>query len=124
MLALELVIGLVVLAGLAVALGVRMPTWVDEPDDVRDNGLPDDRLLRSDDIPRLRFRVGWRGYHMSDVDAALEAARLALATAEGGGAVSPAAAHPSDAELAEQPPGDSDQPLSDLEDSWQTPDDR
>jgi len=54
----------------------------DEPEDAADRGLPNDRLLRSDDIPRLRLRVGLRGYRMSDVDAALDAAQRALAAAE------------------------------------------
>ena len=74
--------GIVVLVGLALVLARNLPVLDDEAEDVADNGLPADRLLRSDDIPRLRFRVGLRGYRMSDVDAALEAVRRSLAAAE------------------------------------------
>jgi DivIVA domain-containing protein len=68
--------------------------------------------LRSDDISRLRFRVGLRGYRMADVDAALEAAQLALAAAEG----SPAEV--AEPVLAEQPPMTVDRPLSELEQTY------
>jgi DivIVA domain-containing protein len=111
-LAFEIFVGLAILVGIGLVLSTRAPVWDDEPADTPDNGLPDDRLLRSDDIPRLRFRVGWRGYRMSDVDAALEAARLALEAAEHGGAGSRHA----DA-LSEQPPSVADRPLSQLEDA-------
>lgn len=109
MLAFEIFIGLAILVGLALVLSLRAPVLDDEAPDVADSGVPDDRLLRSDDIPRLRFRVGWRGYRMSDVDAALEAARLALEAGERGG--------PAEAELAEQPPSSTERPLSELEEA-------
>lgn len=104
MLALEVLGGIVVLLGLALVLARNLPVFDDEPEDVADNGLPADRLLRSDDIPRLRFRVGLRGYRMTDVDAAFDAVQRALAAAEG-------RSEPG----AEQPPTDTDRPLSELE---------
>src|SRR4051812_18884741 len=83
MLALEVLGGDVVLLALAFVLGRDVPLLDDEAEDSRDTGLPVDRLLRSDDIPRLRLRVGLRGYRMSDVDAVLDATHRALAAAEG-----------------------------------------
>lgn len=82
MLALELIGGAVVLLGVAYVLARGMPVFDDEPDDSIDRGLPDGRPLASDDIPRLRFRIGLRGYRMSDVDAALDAVRTTLADFE------------------------------------------
>lgn len=82
MLALEVIGGIVVLLGIAFVLARNVPVLDDEPEDVADNGLPVGRPLRSDDIPRLRFRIGLRGYRMSDVDAALEAVRRTLAATE------------------------------------------
>jgi len=116
MLAVEVLGGLVVLLALAYVLSRDSATIDDEPVDSVDDGLPTDRLLRSDDIPRLRFRVGLRGYRMSDVDSVLSAAQRSLAAAEG----KPIA---SDAELAEQPPTDAERPLSELEETYATPDD-
>lgn len=112
MLAFEIFVGLAILVGIGLVLSTRAPVWEDEPPDIADNGLPDHRLLRSDDIPRLRFRVGWRGYRMSDVDAALEAARLALEAAEHGTSRS---RHVD--VLSDQPPSVADRPLSELEDA-------
>ena len=82
MLALEVLGGIVVLLGLAFVLGRDVPLLDDEPEDARDTGLPTDRLLRSDDIARLRLRVGVRGYRMADVDAVLEAVHRTLLAAE------------------------------------------
>jgi DivIVA domain-containing protein len=79
---LEVLGGVVVLLALAFVLGRNLETLPDEEDDAIDRGLPEDRLLRSDDVPRLRFRVGLRGYRMSDVDDALDALQAALAAAE------------------------------------------
>src|SRR5947209_2250764 len=116
MLAVEVLGGVVVLLALAFLLSRDSATIQDEPVDSIDDGLPTDRLLRSDDIPRLRFRVGLRGYRMSDVDRVLAAAQLSLAAAEG---------HPvaDDAELAEQPPSSTERPLSELEETYAAPDD-
>ena len=115
MLAVEVLVGVVVLLALAFVLSRDSAAIDDEPVDSIDGGLPRDRLLRSDDIQRLRFRVGLRGYRMSDVDAALAAAQLSLAAAEG----KPTA---NDAELAEQPPTSADRPLSELEQTYAAPD--
>lgn len=117
MLAVEVLGGVVVLLVLAFVLSRDSATIDDEPVDAIDTGLPKDRLLRSDDISRLRFRVGLRGYRMSDVDAVLAAAQLALAAAEGHAVTG-------DAELAEQPPSDADRPLSELEETYAAPDER
>ena len=115
MLAVEVVVGVVVLLALAYLLSRDSATITDEAIDSVDEGLPADRLLRSDDIPRLRFRVGLRGYRMSDVDAAMAAVQLSLSAAEG---------HPvaDDAELTEQPPTSTDRPLSELEETYAVPD--
>lgn len=82
MLAVEVLGGVAVLLVLAFVLSRDVDVLDDEPEDAADSGIPADRLLRSDDIPRLRFRVSLRGYRMADVDAALEAAQRALAAAE------------------------------------------
>lgn len=115
MLAVEVLGGLVVLLVLAFVLSRDSATIDDEPVDSVDGGLPADRLLRSDDISRLRFRVGLRGYRMSDVDAALAAAQQSLAAAEG-------KPTEDDAELAEQPPTSTERPLSELEQTYAAPD--
>jgi DivIVA domain-containing protein len=83
MLAVEVLGGVAVLLVLAFVLSRDVEVLDDESEDSVDSGLPEDRLLRSDDIPRLRFRVGLRGYRMADVDAALDAVQRALAAAEG-----------------------------------------
>jgi DivIVA domain-containing protein len=118
MLALEVLGGVVVLLVLAFVLARDVRLLDDEPEDTKDTGLPVDRLLRSDDIPRLRFRVGLRGYRMSDVDAVLDAVHRALAAAEGRDRMP---AEP--AELAEQPATSTERPLSELEDARRVPDD-
>jgi len=65
------VVGVIVLAGVALLLSARGDTMSEELRDASDRGLPD-RLLVANDIPRLRFRTALRGYRMSDVDEALE----------------------------------------------------
>ena len=82
MLAVEVLVGLVVLLALAFVLSRDSASIDEEQVDAIDTGLPNDRLLRSDDIPRLRFRVGLRGYRMSDVDEVLEAVQRTLAAVE------------------------------------------
>jgi DivIVA domain-containing protein len=78
----EVLGGVAVLLVLAYLLSRDAETLAEEPVDAVDPGLPADRLLRSEDIPGLRFRVGLRGYRMSDVDAALDAVARSLAAAE------------------------------------------
>ena len=74
-------LGVVVVVGLAVLLTLHEGGLGDAPVDHGDLGLPD-RVLTADDIPRLRFRTGLRGYRMEDVDAALDRIAQALLTVE------------------------------------------
>jgi DivIVA domain-containing protein len=64
-------LGIVILVGVALLLAVMGGGMEDESADHVDLGLPD-RPLTPDDIGQLRFRTGLRGYRMEDVDAALE----------------------------------------------------
>jgi DivIVA domain-containing protein len=64
-------VGVVLLAGFALVLAARDDGLPDETIDHGDLGLPD-RPLTAADVSGLRFRVGFRGYRMEDVDAALE----------------------------------------------------
>lgn len=90
MLALEVVVAIAVLVGVALLATGRFDTLDDEPPDGADLGLPTGRLLRSDDIPRLRLRAvggirgGLRGYRMADVDAVMTHVYDALRAAEEG----------------------------------------
>lgn len=77
-----IVVGALVLAGVAVMLSLVGDTLEPEPVDSPDLGLPDDRPLTSADVPRLRFRTGLRGYRMADVDAAFDRLAEALSLAE------------------------------------------
>jgi hypothetical protein len=87
-LAVEIIVGAAVLLGVAfLATRPDIGGLDDEEPDVADVGLPDDRLLRSDDIPALRFRTvggirGARGYRFSDVDATIAKVEEALRAAE------------------------------------------
>ena len=89
MLAIEVIVAAAVLVGVALIAARPDIEGIDDPEpDHADIGLPSDRLLRSDDIPRLRFRVvsGWRrglrGYRFADVDATLAKVEEALRAAE------------------------------------------
>lgn len=77
-----IVVGALVLIGIAVLLSLVGDTLEPEPVDGPDLGLPGDRPLTSADVPRLRFRTGLRGYRMADVDAAFASLAEALAIAE------------------------------------------
>ena len=122
---LEVLAAVAALVGLVVVVTSRMHVLDDEPTDARDGGLPGDRLLRSDDVPRLKFRIAFRGYRFSDVDDAMDAVYAALQAAESKPEAPPAPSRPSwsryptrasDADLAEQPPADAEtQSLSELE---------
>lgn len=89
MFVLQVVVAVAILVGVALLASGRFATLDDEPVDTADLGLPEGRLLRSDDIPRLRFRTvagirgAVRGYRMSDVDAAMQQVCEALRAAEG-----------------------------------------
>ena len=85
MLALEIVVGVAVLLGVAfVASRPDVVGLEDEDTDHADVGLPQGRLLRSDDIRHLHFRAvsGWRGtvrgYRFSDVDETMSKVEEAL----------------------------------------------
>ncbi|HVS67738.1 MAG TPA: DivIVA domain-containing protein [Mycobacteriales bacterium] len=75
------VIGVALLAGVAIVLGLVDSPMSVEPVDGPDDGLPD-RALTSHDVSGLRFRLGLRGYRMDDVDRALDRLRDALYDAE------------------------------------------
>lgn len=78
-----LLVGIAILCGLAIALSMLDRGLEDEPVDHPDLGVPD-RPLTAADVPGLRFRVGWRGYRMDDVDAALARLAQSLHEAEAG----------------------------------------
>lgn len=90
MFVLVVVVAVGILVGVALLASGRFATLDDEPVDTADLGLPEGRLLRSDDIPRLRLRTvagirgAVRGYRMSDVDAAMQQVCEALRAAEEG----------------------------------------
>ena len=77
-----IVVGALVLIGIAVSLSLVGDTLEPEPVDGPDLGLPDNRPLTAADVPALRFRTGLRGYRMADVDAAIASLGEALASAE------------------------------------------
>lgn len=78
MFVLEVLVGVAVLAAVALLAAGRFDGLAEEFPDEPDVGLPTDRPLRSTDVPRLRFRLAIRGYRMSDVDAAMTAVQEAL----------------------------------------------
>ena len=89
MLALEIVVAVVVLLGVAfIASRPDIGGLEDEDTDHADIGLPAGRPLRSDDIRNLRFRAvaGWRGsvrgYRFGDVDATMSKVEETLRTYE------------------------------------------
>jgi DivIVA domain-containing protein len=77
-----IVVGALILIGIAMMLSLVGDTLEPEPVDSPDLGLPRDRPLTSADVPSLRFRTGLRGYRMADVDAAFASLAEALAIAE------------------------------------------
>jgi DivIVA domain-containing protein len=74
-------LGVAILVAVALVLAFNEDGLQDDPPDYGDLGLPD-RLLDADDIPRLRFRIGLRGYRMEDVDAALDRVAQSMRDAE------------------------------------------
>ena len=90
MLAVEIIVAVAVLIGVAfIAARPDIGGLDDDDTDHADIGLPEGRLMRSDDIPNLQFRAvgGWRGgvrgYRFADVDAAMAKVEEALRAAEG-----------------------------------------
>jgi hypothetical protein len=86
--ALEVLLGALLLAGIAVAASHEGRIYAEPEDSKPDLGLPADRLLRSDDIARLRLRpvvalgMGIRGYRFADVDEVLARVHQSLAAWE------------------------------------------
>jgi DivIVA domain-containing protein len=78
----EIVLAAGVLLAVALVAAGRGGSMSEAQVDARDSGLPRDRLLTSDDVPRLRFRLAMRGYRMSDVDTAIDRLHDSLAAAE------------------------------------------
>lgn len=74
-------LGVAILVVVALVLAFNEDGLHDEPIDHGDLGLPD-RLLNADDIHRLRFRIGLRGYRMEDVDAAMDRLAESMRDAE------------------------------------------
>jgi DivIVA domain-containing protein len=70
-------IGVVILVAVALGLAYNDDGLREEAVDHADLGLPD-RPLTADDVSGLRFRVGFRGYRMEDVDAALDRIEAAM----------------------------------------------
>jgi DivIVA domain-containing protein len=89
MFAVEVLVGVVVLVGVAFLASGAFDPMSDEAVDRRDTGLPADRPLTSDDVPRLRFGLAFRGYRMSDVDDAMQRVYDALRAAEAASADPP-----------------------------------
>ena len=102
MLAVEIVVAVAVLIGIAFIVARPEIGGLDDEDtDHADIGLPNGRLLRSDDIRGLRFRAisGWRGgvrgYRFADVDAAMAKVEEALQAAESRPSPPPTESRPS-----------------------------
>lgn len=107
------VIGIAVLTGAAVLLAVTEHAISDEPVDRLDPGLPDGPISAAD-IPRLRFRIGLRGYRMDDVDAALARIQDSLAEADGSGAEADGSEAEAEGSEADDPtPDPADHPVDD-----------
>jgi DivIVA domain-containing protein len=110
MFAVEVLVAVVVLVGVALVAGGSFDPMSDENVDRRDIGLPSGRQLRSDDVPRLRFGLALRGYRMSDVDAAMAQVYDALTAAEA--AAGERSVGPAVATTASEPPMQPPQPPS------------
>lgn len=65
-------LGIAVLCGVAVVAAGRGDGLSPADRDRPDLALPDDRLLVREDVDRLRFSVGLRGYRMDEVDDVLD----------------------------------------------------
>ena len=102
MFVLEVLVAVAVLAAVAMLAAGRFDGLAEEAPDDPEVGVPDDRPLRSSDIPHLRFRLAIRGYRMSDVDEAMAAAQEALRRAEMAALPAPAA---SSSTTSPAPPG-------------------
>ena len=75
-----LVLGVVVIAAVALLAVGRLGELPDAEPDRSPVLLPDDRLVESRDVDDVRFAVGMRGYRMDEVDDVLD--RLSVEVAE------------------------------------------
>jgi DivIVA domain-containing protein len=73
------------LGGVAVVAAGRGAPLAEVYDDRPDAEVPADGPLRAEDLRRVRFSLGFRGYRMSEVDALLDrlATQLEAAAADG-----------------------------------------
>ncbi|MDQ1697504.1 MAG: hypothetical protein QOJ03_2857 [Frankiaceae bacterium] len=84
----EVIVAAAVLVGVAFVVSRDLAGLDDAGTDAKDIGLPADRPMRSDDLPRLRFRAvsglrgGLRGYRFDDVDAAMSRIEESMRAAE------------------------------------------
>lgn len=74
-------LGIVVIAMLAVLLARPRPLLPEDQVELRRVALPDPADLRPQDLANARFSLALRGYRMSEVDQLLRVAELALAQA-------------------------------------------
>ena len=74
-----MLVGLVVIAAVAMLAVGRLGELPDVDPDRAPLALPEDRALRSSDVDSVRFAVGMRGYRMDEVDDVLD--RLATEVA-------------------------------------------
>jgi len=76
-------LGIAVLGGVAVVASGRGQGLVDAEPDRPDVTLPQDRPVVREDVDRLRFSVGLRGYRMDEVDDVLDRLALDLSLRDG-----------------------------------------
>jgi DivIVA domain-containing protein len=88
-----ILVGVALLLGAALVMSMYDGGLGEVSLDHGDLGLPD-RPLTVDDVPRLRFRTGIRGYRMEDVDAAIDRLGEALRQATSAGHSTSAAPTP------------------------------
>jgi DivIVA domain-containing protein len=89
---LELLVGLAILAGVAVVASGRAGAAAPAAPDRPALAWPADRALTADDLAEVRFAVGFRGYRMDQVDALLDRLQREWAEPE-----APRDGHPADA---------------------------
>jgi len=76
-------LGIAVLGGVAVVAAGRGDGLADAERDRADLTLPQDRPAAREDVDRLRFTVGLRGYRMDEVDDVLDRLALDIAIRDG-----------------------------------------
>jgi len=68
--------------GVVALMTGRADLLVDMPRDSVPSALPEDRPIRSEEVPALRFDLALRGYRMDQVDRTLDRLRADLAFRE------------------------------------------